>query len=92
MRMFGIFALVSSLFTAAPASAAETQPSLWGSLGNQVLAHDTLTSLDTNHDGLVSHDEYAAKGDAEFKALDTNVDNNLSAEEIAASKKKDYGF
>ena len=63
------------------------KPSLWNTLGNQVLAHDTMTAEDANGDGIISHDEFLAYEETQFKAMDKNGDGQLSADEIAANRK-----
>lgn len=75
------------LLAATPAFAAE-KSSMWGSVGNQVLAHDTVTQMDTNGDGVISHDEFTAYQEKQFTAMDKNGDKSLSADEIGASKRK----
>ncbi len=40
--------------------------------------------LDTNHDGAVDKDEFAALSNATFESLDTNHDGKLTADELGA--------
>lgn len=76
--------------TTTTAAAPAQQQSIWQSLGNTVIAHDTIVSMDTNGDGTVSHDEYMAYQEAQFKALDKNSDGSLSSDEVGSSKKKSF--
>jgi hypothetical protein len=45
-----------------------------------------MEMMDTNKDGMVSHDEHKAAMDKKFAAADTNGDGMLSATEKAAKK------
>lgn len=50
-------------------------------------AQAIFAKLDTNHDGVVTQDEYLAAAGAQFKALDTAGNGQLTAAEIASSPK-----
>ena len=41
-----------------------------------------IKSMDTNNDGMVSAEEYAAMAEKDFNAMDTNHDGQLSADEM----------
>lgn len=43
---------------------------------------------DTNHDGLLSKEEFMAKHEETFKRLDTNGDGSISKEEIEVGREK----
>ncbi len=47
-----------------------------------------LHSLDTNHDGNISREEYLAVGEKRFTQIDTNHDGVVSAEEARIAKAK----
>ena len=50
-------------------------------------AQAIFAKLDTNHDGAVTQDEYLAAASAQFKALDTAGNGQVTAAEIASSPK-----
>ncbi len=51
----------------------------------QKRAQRVFDKLDTNHDGVVTQDEYLAGAAAQFKKLDTQGNGHVTAQEIAAS-------
>jgi Ca2+-binding EF-hand superfamily protein len=50
-------------------------------------AQAIFAKLDSNHDGVVTQDEYLAAASAQFKALDTAGNGQVTAAEIASSPK-----
>ncbi|MFZ0846293.1 MAG: EF-hand domain-containing protein, partial [Pseudolabrys sp.] len=48
-------------------------------------AQKRFDALDTNHDGVVTEDEYLAAATAKFKKLDTEGSGKVTAQELAAS-------
>jgi Ca2+-binding EF-hand superfamily protein len=48
-------------------------------------AQKHFDALDTNHDGVVTEDEYLAAATAKFKKLDTEGSGKVTAQELAAS-------
>jgi Ca2+-binding EF-hand superfamily protein len=50
-----------------------------------------FNAMDTNHDGRISEDEYAAATKKLFKTMDTNHDNKISAEELTAESQARWG-
>jgi Ca2+-binding EF-hand superfamily protein len=52
----------------------------------QKYAQAELAKLDTNHDGVVSQDEYVAAAKAKFAALDTQGTGQVTAQQIATSQ------
>ncbi len=63
-------------------------PSIFQSFGNQVIAHDTIASMDSDGNQTVSRAEFDAYQGAQFKLMDANGDGLLSADEVGTSKKK----
>jgi Ca2+-binding EF-hand superfamily protein len=51
----------------------------------QQYAQAELAKLDTNHDGVVTQDEYVAAAKAKFAALDTQGSGQVTAQQIASS-------
>lgn len=47
-----------------------------------------MSKIDTNHDGVISDDEWNAARDARFKKLDANGDGFLSSDEMTAGAKQ----
>lgn len=66
--------------TAAPADAAAPGP--------MHEKGDHWKKIDTNGDGVISHDEFMANSETRFKEMDTNGDGKLSKEELQAHREK----
>jgi Ca2+-binding EF-hand superfamily protein len=73
-------AAVSADGTAAPATGSKR------AAFQQKFAQAELAKLDTNHDGVVSQDEYVAAAKAKFAALDTQGSGQVTAQQIASSQ------
>jgi Ca2+-binding EF-hand superfamily protein len=51
-------------------------------------AEETFQEIDTNSDGKISSDEFAAAHKAKFEKMDTDHDGKLTAEEMTAAHEK----
>jgi len=65
-----------------PADATHARPGLHAQVGQK-----HFDSLDANHDGVVTLDEYVSAAQAQFRQLDTAGNGQVTAAEIAASPK-----
>lgn len=99
MKSRELFVMVSVVFLMA-GLAGDVWPADQGSSGDpgqpapRMMCRDRFDAMDTNHDGLVTKDEFMAvrhpRGheDAVFKSRDNNGDGVLTKEEFCAGKGK----
>jgi hypothetical protein len=75
-------------------AADQSRPGDPGQPGPRMMCRDRFDAMDTNHDGLVTKDEFMAvrhprgHGEAVFESRDTNRDGVLTKEEFCAGKGK----
>lgn len=69
----------------ADAATAATAPTAGTGTGAGSFAQRAFDKLDTNHDGVVTQDEYLAAANARFAALDPQNSGKVTAAEIATS-------
>jgi hypothetical protein len=85
--------LIAALAASSAFAAEQPTPPAGGPQG-QSPAHHMFDDTDTNKDGLISKEEWVAKGDKMFSEIDANKDGKISEDEMKAHhdmKRAEYG-
>src|SRR5579863_4425000 len=66
----------------------EKHPKMMGKPGAEEMVTEKVKMMDTNHDGVISEDEFVANSKTMFDKIDTNHDGYLTKSEMKAAHEK----